>query len=82
MLLSGLLTLTLFHCSVESLHVPQERSEVSPGLTCDIEIYKLYERGREGEGERERGGGEGERERGGREREGRGERGEIEDFFL
>ncbi|XP_073674598.1 osteocrin [Garra rufa] len=26
-LLSGLLTLTLFHCSAESLHVPQERSE-------------------------------------------------------
>ncbi|XP_051718427.1 osteocrin [Ctenopharyngodon idella] len=26
-LLSGLLTLTLFHCSVESLHIPQERPE-------------------------------------------------------
>ncbi|XP_051535428.1 osteocrin-like [Myxocyprinus asiaticus] len=25
-LLSGLMTLTLFHCSTESLHVPQERS--------------------------------------------------------
>ncbi|XP_016363214.1 osteocrin [Sinocyclocheilus anshuiensis] len=32
-LLSGLLTLTLFHCSVESLHVPQERSEyVEPSI--------------------------------------------------
>ncbi|XP_067307753.1 osteocrin [Pseudorasbora parva] len=26
-LLSGLLTLTFFHCSVESLHIPQERPE-------------------------------------------------------
>ncbi|XP_056613230.1 osteocrin [Triplophysa dalaica] len=26
-LLSGLLTLTLFHCSTESLHIPQERPE-------------------------------------------------------
>ncbi|XP_026083058.1 osteocrin-like [Carassius auratus] len=26
-MLSGLLTLTLFHCSAEGLHVPQERSE-------------------------------------------------------
>ncbi|KTF80652.1 hypothetical protein cypCar_00024869 [Cyprinus carpio] len=32
-LLSGLLTLTLFHCSAESLHVPQERSEyVEPSV--------------------------------------------------
>uniref|UniRef100_A0A671MHU9 Osteocrin-like n=1 Tax=Sinocyclocheilus anshuiensis TaxID=1608454 RepID=A0A671MHU9_9TELE len=36
-LLSGLLTLTLFHCSAESLHVPQERSEVSPGLRGQTE---------------------------------------------
>ncbi len=50
-LLSGLLTLTLFHCSAESLHVPQERSEVSPGLTV---IYKYTNCMRERERERER----------------------------
>ncbi|KAI7801167.1 osteocrin [Triplophysa rosa] len=40
-LLSGLLTLTLFHCSTESLHIPQERPEhVEPSAAEDRRVQR------------------------------------------